>query len=477
MTEDSKNEGRKNMRVGFCFSLACRNLIRKKRYAAVMLCSVLFIMLLMTLWQAFRVGLSGVYETFLAGKESDCYYFLEISLDSDGKPVQNNSYRAYQLIRDMPECGERIIAFSEPDLVGHIRKEDVWSAVNMREATMTVDGTVYQGVNDYSFDFEEPILPDAPRTNYPVMFRLAFTWAKNCLSENDLTEFDYKYGTSPMLYGTDTVEFGEVVISDYFLERFGFPKSEYGNLIGKKVTFSADVPVLEDVVVAGIVDSRVFRMTRFQNGNIMCGAQLIYRASEQEYAAWNLEFTHIAIPIREYGDILTVSEKLEQAGVVDEMMAVNNAGLNAYFSLNLAKVIVERMFGLFAFLMSATVALFLFNALWQNAKERAPYCGMLKAIGMRAGEIVLVLFAEVFIVATLCAAVSVPISAVLFREFSKGMRGVFTVSYRMKFGELIRIGLLVDGAVTLLVVLIQLPMILTAVKKTPSRLLAEDVSK
>ena len=465
------------MRWGLCLRIACKNLLRKKKYTIALFTGMFLIMVLLTVWCVFRNGISDLYRKFLQGKLSDCYYFLDIEIADDGTPVKDDHYRALEQLRQMPEVGERIVTIIKPDIVEYIEKQDEWSRINMNFVSMIVGDTTYQGENDYSNDFEEPIRSDVPRTMYPVIFNLALLGERDFITENDIKEFDYRYSEPMMLCGKDTVEPGEFIISDYYLERFGVPREKYGDLIGKRVTFSAGgKTILEDAVLVGIVDSRLFRMQRFTERKLY-GSQVLYRAAVQELAAWGVWYMNAIVPVLDYGKIRVVYERLDEAGLIDEVSAWNNSGLEAYQSLYTAEVIVNRVFGLFAVLIILAVLLYLVNTLWQNIEVRAPYCGMLKAIGMRQREIGCVLFLEIVVIAIPCMIMSVPISVYAFEFFSKMMEGVFTVTVQAKVRDAILIAGAIAGAVVAIVFLAELPMIRRVVRQEAAVLLTEDESK
>lgn len=217
-------------------------------------------------------------------------------------------------------------------------------------------------------------------------------------------------------------------------------------------------------------------MQRFTERKLY-GSQVLYRAAVQELAAWGVWSMNAIVPVLDYGKIRVVYERLDEAGLIDEVSAWNNSGLEAYQSLYTAEVIVNRVFGLFAVLIILAVLLYLVNTLWQNIEVRAPYCGMLKAIGMRQREIGCVLFLEIVVIAIPCMIMSVPISVYAFEFFSKMMEGVFTVTVQAKVRDAILIAGAIAGAVVAIVFLAELPMIRRVVRQEAAVLLTEDESK
>ena len=90
---------------------------------------------------------------------------------------------------------------------------------------------------------------------------------ESCLfSDVDLKELNAKFGKkSAVIYGSDKLEEGGIVMSDYVLKLFGINEDEFDNLIGQHLELTVTdldggTAVLGPYKLTGIVDSDMFRL-------------------------------------------------------------------------------------------------------------------------------------------------------------------------------------------------------------------------
>ncbi len=468
------------------FLIAWRNLKRRRRAAFSLGCGVLIITMLVTVWAVFHEGINRIYEDYLSGKKAAFVIERYLELDENGEIKFDSEYREIRRAVKLDACGNRLVCSGECDLVDVLnRKDDLSYFVNMELASMIADGTEYHGINDFSYEFRK-MVENIDREEYKQYFTVRFgmyaALSEYFLTENDVTEFEYRFGGSPVLIGKESMEAGDILISDYYLEKFGYPEAKYGELIGKTVTFKVDGAVLlENVRVAGILDRRVFTLNRFYDGATY-GAK--YDNGEQIVVCCDPETAKYLKLSNIWGRVAVVDyeearKAFNNAGEDPLMYSYANDAVNMEKTIviNSAKLIVDRVFIVFAAMIAFVAVMHLIATLRKYIGERTAYTGMLRAIGMRRGDVYRVSYAELLIITFICVIVSVPAAAGLFKVFSGIMFKVLSTNTNVSLGMFTVIAVTIALSVSVFVYLVEFPMLRRVVRKQPALLMQEDESK
>ena len=474
------------MKFRSVLKIAWRNLKRRRKAAFSLGCGVLIITLLVIIWAVFHAGIERLYDEFLSGNKDTFVLRRSLELDDSGDIKLDEDFRAMRRATRFEECGDRLVAYGEANLVKWLHREDDLSYfINMELASMTAEGVEYHGRNDFSYFFrknDDQYDHETERYYFTVRFGFYVSAFEYFLTENEHTGFEYRFGASPVLYGRENLEVGEILISDYYLEKFGYPKEKYADLIGKTVSFSVDsIDVLTDVRVAGILDSRIFLLDSFSDalyssGSNDNGEQIVVRGDPAVFSDFGLEYVNAKVAILDYDG---ARRAFERAG--DNPLMYTYAGdyenIENSLVVNSARIIVDRVFVVFAVMIAFVAVMHLIATLRKYLSDRAAYTGMLQALGMRHADVLRVSYLELLIITVLCVIISVPAAAGLFTLISKLLYGVLVLKVTIPVATYLVIALITSIAVSLLVYLVEFPMLRHILRKQPALLMQEDESK
>lgn len=474
------------MKAGSILTIAWRNLKRRRKAAFSLGSGVLIITLLVIIWAVFHAGIERLYEEFLIGSKASFKLERTLTIDENGEITLDEDYRAMRRATKFEECGDRLVAYSETDLVKWLhREQDLSFFVNMELAVMSVDGSEYHGTNDFSYCFRDEDVKYNRKTDkqyFTVRFGLYLSAFEYFLTENEHTEFEYRYGSSPILYGRENLEVGEILISDYYLEKFGYPREKYAELIGKTVSFSVDgTAVLTDVRIAGILDSRVFLLDCFSDalyfaGHNDNGEQIIARGDPAMFRNFGVEYINAKVAILDYEGARRAFESAKDNPLM-RSYGSDYEKVENIIVVNSARIIVDRVFVVFAAMIAFVAVMHLIATLRKYLTDRAAYTGMLQALGMRHRDILFVSYVELLIITVICVILAAPAAAGLFALISKLLYGVLIVRVKLPIATYLCIALATSVAVSLLVYLVEFPMLWRLLRRQPAQLMQEDESK
>ena len=468
------------------FKIAWKNLKRRRKAAVSLGCGVLIITMLVTVWAVFHEGINRIYDDALSGKKASFVLERYLELDENGEIALSSEYREIRRAVKFDFCGNRLVCFSECNLIGVLNRfEDLSFFVNMELATMIADGTEYQGINDFTYAFRKRD-EDLDREEYKYYFTNRFgmyaALSEYFMTENDLTEFEYKFGGSPVLYGTERMETGDILISDYYLEKFGYPREQYAELIGKTVTFKVDGAVLlKNVRVAGILDSRLFKLNHFykdatRGNRLDNGDQIIVRCDPEMAKYLQINEIRARVAVVDYdGARKELGNPEENLLLMSYESDASN--MEKVIVINSAKLIVDRVFIVFAVMIAFVAVMHLIATLRKYIGDRAAYTGMLRAIGMRRGDVLRVSYVELLIITVICVIISVPAAAGLFKVFSGIMFRLLSTGTTVSLGRFTAIAVMIAVAVSVFVYLVEYPMLHRILRKQPAQLMQEDESR
>lgn len=468
------------------FKIAWRNLKRRRKAALSLGCGVLIITMLVTVWAVFHEGINRIYDDVLSGKKASFVLERYLAVDENGEIVLEEDYRAIRRAVRYDACGDRLVCCAECKLVDVLdRQEDLSFFVNMELATMIADGAEYHGINDFSYEFrkrDEALDREEYKHYFTVRFGMYAALGEYFLTENDLTEFEYKFGGSPVLYGKEAMEPGDILITDYYLEKFGYPKEKYAALIGKTVTFRVDgVTILENVRVAGILDSRLFKLNYFyadatRGSKYDNGKQIVVCCDPAMAQKLKVSEVRARVAVVDYEKARKEFSNAEEDTLLLSYES-DSYNMEKVIVINSAKLIVDRVFIVFAAMIAFVAVMHLIATLRKYLGDRVAYTGMLRAIGMRKGEVLLVSYVELLIITVVCVIISVPAAAGLFKVFSGIMFKVVAASTTVSSGTFAAIAFMVAIAVSLFVYLVEYPMLRSILGKQPAQLMQEDESR
>ena len=383
------------MRQKDIWSVSLYDLKCKKRFRRRMLIGVACIEAILVLWFIIWIGLNRLYgqlENAAVSENSLLGYAAVNDGELEGPTVLD-------ALEDYPDqfTGEYFV-WDEVDIPEYLNRED-WLFVNMKYAALVCDGKTWQGVNDYSYDFDKVSGQEYREGQYTVPLKLAVLKAdlsEQWIGENDLKEYERTYTDSyenGMLAGRSAVGKDEVVISDYILDKFQISDEDHTSLIGKKISVYCDGEALfEGKTLVGISDSRLFYMSGLKDF-----PQVVLGVSGGELSDWLVTVVQIRLPITSYSDSCELWYALLKGSYgnynfsgVYTVQALDTVDTTGSVALGILKT-----FGVFVL---STLFLGMVCMMANDVGSRKFFCGMLRLCGMLPREICLVHFYEILLI-------------------------------------------------------------------------------
>ena len=246
---------------------------------------------------------------------------------------------------------------------------------------LKVDGKEYQGRNVTDWQIE----PDS-KDVYQLSFGVSRYGKGSCLfSEVDLKELNVKFGKkNAILYGSDHLEEGGVVVTDYILKLYGLDEEEYKRLIGKELEFSAIGPDGDKIVfgpykLTGIADSDMFRL---EANNFLDQIIITDESANDMYLNGIRFYSH------NFEDCTKLNDLFRTLGLSEEY----NSVLEAYNALNLLRNILLKIFAvILSVLVLALLSGYLMTVYFEYCEEKN-FEQIQKVIGMKESDLFLIAF-------------------------------------------------------------------------------------
>ncbi len=397
------------MSVWTLFTMAFYNIrVRTKHTAKLLRGITLIAVLIITLLQL-SYSLHSGYETSIHQAQSGNFIEFSLPLDASGRLEEPEQYRRIQTVTEnLPHLGKPSVT-GNLDLIRYIRQDD-WRMININHVTALIGETAYQGVNDYSYDFEIAFDVDEPKSKYTVPFSISCTVPEtNSFSENQCAEAEYRFGTSTFLCGRDIANPDEIIMTDYMLERFGYI-GDPSELLGSPISFSIqEEPILSDYTLVGIICSDIYRVS-----HLPMLAQIIISGDADVYAEYGVSSLSCMFSVDDYLHTNDVIDSLQasECGVFGYPLNTDR-----YVYIARLQAVVDRIISLFCILLTLALLLNLGSTLQLGMQEKQHYFGMCKANGMQNRDIYIMSFCELFLI----LAIAVPLACACSYVFLIGL--------------------------------------------------------
>ena len=454
------------MKLNDTLRLSGRNICCKKKHSLRVFFNLLLVSSILMSWSVLSKSLKNANDYYLYRNAAKNFFEICMS-DADTAEDRKRYEEEYEFLQSMDACGSPI-EFWQMNIPAYLGKTD-WLFVNMKYASCRIDGAEYQGNNDYSFYFAKKYDPKEPKALYTIPFRINICKTPEFYSENELVEYCYKYPDGPkdaMICGESTVGPNEIIVSDYMLEHFGI-EGPYENLLGKPISFYADDKcIVDEAILTGVADSRLFYSSRFSETQIFLG----YREDfKEKYALTEL---NTETPITDFRKTLEVFDKLYDAGYDVNTMILYMA-YSSFDMVASAKYVVDKLVSFYALFIVCGVILNLINVLWRDSEERGRYSGMQRAMGMKKKGISGVICGELLILSALAIAGAVPISLGTLNIVGSVLETSVGFRLALDGGQMISIGALTTAILFGLLILIEIPLQIHMLKQQPHDLLVK----
>ena len=252
------------------------------------------------------------------------------------------------------------------------------------DAVLKINGKEYRGRNVTDWKIEK----DGKEVyQLPVMVdRLS---KESCLfSEVDLKELNVKFGKkSAVRYGSDKLEEGGIVISDYVLNLFGISEDGFDELIGQKLELAVTDPdggktVIGPYKLTGIVDSDMFKLEADYPFAQIIIVDSKYRDDKNSVIETIRFYSH------NFEDCTKLNDLFRTLGLSEEY----NSVLEAYNALNLLRNILLKVFAvILSVLVLALLSGYLMTVYFEYCEEKN-FEQIQKVIGMKESDLFLISF-------------------------------------------------------------------------------------
>lgn len=253
-------------------------------------------------------------------------------------------------------------------------------STDFAHSVMKVDGKEYNGrdVTDWKFEPEDEDV-------YQLPFRVSGYSKESCLfSKVELKEFNVKFGKKKaMICGSDQLEEGGVVVTDYVLKLYGFDEDEFNGLIGKDLEFYTTV--IDDVnfcfgpyKLTGIADSDMFKLeaTSYKDQIIIV---------DDDFPDC-MDFSGIRFYSDNFENCTQLNDLFKTLGLSDEY----NSVIQAYNALNLLRNILLKVFAvILSVLVLALLSGYLMTVYFEYCEEKN-FEQIQKVLGMKKKDLFLI---------------------------------------------------------------------------------------
>lgn len=396
-----------------CFSLSLYNLWRRKKYSISLIRSILIIMTLSIVINVLISGINKEYDNIIYKSASINSLEIILKTNDTGEYVENDNYKLLKLISEF-ESVEKEMYTCPIDIPKYLKREDMYF-VNNNLVTMNIDGINYNGINDFTYDFDKAMYgSNKSKSNYTVPFKVNLVdYQGETFFENEMVEFEHKYPNEKLiLAGRMLSEKNELIITDYMLEKFGV--KNYEDILSKKVSFYVEEKeLINQYKIVGIINSNFYRIkSRFQS------SQILISADKDTYREFKPRIVNCRIPIKDYINSVPVINKAYDLKIGEFSPAIF---ADQFYFVSKVQAVVNYIFKYVAFFICLAILLSLFSILYTNIKEKYSYFGILQAIGFTNKNLVIIFICEIIVINIIALLISFVFSILILYIFNNFM--------------------------------------------------------
>lgn len=324
-----------------------------------LICSILMI------WLNLSQAITNAYDFTTMGQADNRIVEDYLALDDEGEIIQDEKYDFIMQLSEQPNFYSPVL-YQQPDLVRYLKKEEQWKFVNLKFASITLNGENYH-LNGSVY-----------RENSKQAYALSITeiYGDEILSQNNVIRYQYENPSKNyLLAGKMELQDGELLISNAYLSAF-CPNVPYDSIIGKSISVQVeDTILLNSYTVAGVFDEHVFTND----------TQILVRGTPQLNQEFDIHNAVAKISMKRFSDMYDSLDYLEKNGVaVGDFVYLF---VDDFFKIDSVKLIIERIVVVFGALILLSLLVKSFHIFLENIWEHSDLYGMQKALGMNDSAI------------------------------------------------------------------------------------------
>ncbi len=293
----------------------------------------------------------------------------------------------------------------------------------------------YKGVNDYTYDFSitDTIIEDMCSVNFNVD---TISAESTLFSKSDSKELK----SSPEFMGNIPEQEKEIMISDYYLKKFGINKND---IIGKNISvYYQNECIMKDYTVCGVIDSDIFYLHSKKNYS------QIYISDKDSLNNLSAENKKLCIYSSDFLEAVQKRDKLISENYILEA----NDAVVLYSAIYSEQNMIIKAFGGLCVALFITTIIVLKGIIKSNIASRRKYFVMLTYMGVKQKSVKKLIFTGLLIRIVASAFVG-SIAAYPLLIFTKNMM-YYAVMQHITVNPLIVILNLVIVAILFLVITI-----------------------
>lgn len=439
-----------------CIKIAFLNILCKKRKSLSLCGNLVVVLALLSLWMSTTYSFLQIHKELLYGKASMCCFSTGLSRDEVSK--ENDLLNQELLLK---------ARISQPDLVSYVGMDDKWTFINIKRVEMNLDGKEYVGVNDYSYDYENYKLSEGKGS---VKFMMAISLEDEFFSANQIKEYEYENEDTyegAIISGSSIIKEGELLITDYYLDKFGIIPEEYDDLIGKKISLCSNGKTLvHDFTLAGIVDSRIY-----YTDALIGIPQLIIRGNDEILDEFQCESIYEIYSLKDYNGLVDVYNELENEGWYINVSGVEEAVKCCV--IEDSSMLVKKIISVFGLLLIMAFIMNIAQIIWNDLKNKESYLGISMVNGMNIKNVLMVEYTQLSVLVFVANIIAQIIAIILYNMLSKIMYGYIGIELESDITMFAIILLLTSVGASIVIFAMELPVLLRMVRKEPCRLLSK----
>ena len=404
---------------------AAYDLCSKDSYFSSLIRYLTFIIAIVFITAIISASITNYYNKLIYGDMYDCRISYKTE-NAEDDPVMG-------AVSGISELTSPIISSVIDVPSGSGNKMDEY--IGLDRVTLKTDSAEYKGFDDRTFRFNGNIRKHA------MLGVNCFLEGYSSFSDIQKQVFEFYYDRELVSAGREMSVANEMMMSDYILEHFGI--TDYSQVLGRRVSlYIDDVPYISDYTLTGIVDSDFYKIVpegmKYDFGGynsqvlLCCNAETIKELGGNTLRA---DFYP-----RNYSDLPAVIKSINERNLNSELEYEESAGSQYLITYN-----VKRISGFIIFLLVLFIALAMclqiISVSSNNMKGQEQYFAMLRAIGIKKGELCGIILIEHFFVALASSLIALVVSVFFLLASNICFVKVFGDGISVGAGQLIKMSI------------------------------------
>lgn len=307
----------------------------------------------------------------------------------------------------------------------------VGTDISFDAAVMKLDGVMYRGENDFSYDFA---MNDnvKGRTGRIVKYKIDVIEGDENLqiSNSEKQEFKNKFNKStPFVAGKEFTKKNQIVISEYMLDRFNI-KFSAEECVGKTISLyvavkDGEICVADEYEICGVLDSDFFRINSRNKA-----AQILLSNANPDYCVTRSTSEKI------FGKCFREIKGFYDTNSELDILYIDIKTIE-YSEVELQQLFFNKVVLIICITIIVTVIVFVYILMYFYFKKRYRYVCIQKAMGMKNLELYSMISIEIGIMEIVAFLISIPIYFMLIKVMNNIISMLVSKSFQITMGDFV----------------------------------------